>query len=125
MARNKTNNVAPFITQKMLGRIWPNQHYTPEQAELMKKRKSQRWPEQGVCQGHEDPELWTAEKTRDKQADHVRNEQAKQICIEECPVVVECLEFAIGMNEPGMIWGGMDPQERQAARRRQLRRRTG
>lgn len=40
-----------------------------------------------------------------------RIRRAKKIC-KDCPVLRECLEYAIDQNCVG-IWGGMDTQERQ------------
>lgn len=43
-------------------------------------------------------------------------EIAKRIC-QKCPVIEECLEFAIANNEQHGIWGGTSYVERKEIRR--------
>ena len=38
--------------------------------------------------------------------------QAKQVCA-ACPVRAECLDYALRVNEPLGVWGGLDPIERR------------
>jgi WhiB family redox-sensing transcriptional regulator len=53
-----------------------------------------------------DPELWFPE------LDSLwRVTQAKRIC-EQCPVKIECLEYAIRNKFKDGIWGGLSPTER-------------
>jgi WhiB family redox-sensing transcriptional regulator len=47
--------------------------------------------------------------------------KARQIC-SMCPVRDECLAYALEAKEEFGIWGGLDPRERRALRRK-LRRR--
>ena len=42
--------------------------------------------------------------------------EAKAICM-ECPVVTECLEYAIRTNQDSGIWGGTTEDERKSIRR--------
>ena len=42
--------------------------------------------------------------------------EAKAIC-RECPVVTECLEYAIRTNQDSGIWGGTTEDERKSIRR--------
>jgi len=51
-----------------------------------------------------------------------RVQRAKQVC-NECPVLRQCRDHALTVQEPYGIWGGLDEGERRAAfaRRRQLR----
>lgn len=47
---------------------------------------------------------------------------AKSICLgtddgRECPLLKECLEFAMSNNERFGIWGGMTPEERAQLRK--------
>ncbi len=42
--------------------------------------------------------------------------QAKAICA-ECPVISECLEYAIRTNQDSGIWGGTTDEERKLIRR--------
>lgn len=60
------------------------------------------WMGKAVC-ASADPEEWFPEKGSSSQA-------AKKICA-GCPVVNECLQFALDHNEYG-IWGGTSRRER-------------
>ena len=42
--------------------------------------------------------------------------EAKAICM-ECPVVNECLDYAIRTNQDSGIWGGTTEEERKSIRR--------
>ena len=42
--------------------------------------------------------------------------EAKAICM-ECPVIAECLEYAIRTNQDSGIWGGTTEDERKSIRR--------
>ena len=42
--------------------------------------------------------------------------EAKAICL-ECPVVNECLDYAIRTNQDSGIWGGTTEEERKSIRR--------
>jgi WhiB family transcriptional regulator, redox-sensing transcriptional regulator len=44
-------------------------------------------------------------------------DRAKQVC-GECPVNVECLEYALETNQDSGIWGGTSEEERRTIRRR-------
>jgi WhiB family redox-sensing transcriptional regulator len=43
--------------------------------------------------------------------------QAKAVC-EECPVKMECLDFAITTNQEYGVWGGTSEEERRVLRRK-------
>lgn len=45
--------------------------------------------------------------------------EAKAVC-EDCPVVDDCLQFAIETNQPDGIWGGLTVKERARVRRKWL-----
>jgi WhiB family transcriptional regulator, redox-sensing transcriptional regulator len=42
-----------------------------------------------------------------------RREQAAKAVCARCPVVAECLEYALRVNEPIGIWGGLNEAERR------------
>lgn len=65
------------------------------------------WMANAVCAGV-DAELWFPEKGGTNQA-------AKAIC-RRCPVIAECLEYALARQELG-IWGGTSERERIALAR--------
>ncbi|MBI4882778.1 MAG: WhiB family transcriptional regulator [Actinobacteria bacterium] len=44
-------------------------------------------------------------------------DRAKQVC-GECPVNVDCLEYALETNQDSGIWGGTSEEERRTIRRR-------
>jgi len=47
-----------------------------------------------------------------KEQEHDRVAAAKQICA-ECPVRRECLEYALRVDEPYGVWGGLSEKERR------------
>lgn len=49
---------------------------------------------------------------------------AKAVC-DTCPVVEECLEYALDTGQTDGVWGGMSEDERRTERRRRQRRRDG
>lgn len=66
------------------------------------------WMGQAVC-ATVDPEEWFPEKG-------VSAHQAKKICV-TCPVIDECLQFALDNDETG-IWGGTSHRQRRSMIRR-------
>lgn len=42
--------------------------------------------------------------------------EAKQLC-RQCPVIADCLAYALEHDEAFGIWGGLGPRERRALRR--------
>ena len=47
-------------------------------------------------------------------------EEQKEVC-RTCPLIDKCLKMALLGDEPFGVWGGMDPNERRALKRRQMR----
>jgi WhiB family transcriptional regulator, redox-sensing transcriptional regulator len=74
--------------------------------------KSQAWREQGQCKGV-DPEIFYP--ISDDDAD-----EAKAICA-ECPVRLQCLEYALIARERDGIWGGCTERERRRIIRQRRR----
>lgn len=67
-----------------------------------------------------DPWFGTADATKDEDAQEM--EEAKAICFgrydgRECPLLQQCLEFALINNEKYGVWGGTTPEERKAIRK--------
>ena len=58
-----------------------------------------------------DPDLFFQENIG---GDFVENQLAAKALCATCPVVKECLAFALKHDEPYGIWGGMTHQERKA-----------
>ena len=73
--------------------------------------------ERAVCRD-EDPELFFPVGTSGPAL--LQIVQAKSVC-RRCPVVNECLTFALENGEDAGVWGGMSEDERRALRRRQGR----
>ena len=73
------------------------------------------WQQYGSCR-HVDADLFfppfEVEPTGDR---HAREAQAKAICA-ECPVRLECLEWALSVAEPHGVWGGYTESERRDLR---------
>lgn len=70
------------------------------------------WREQALC-AQIDPEAFFPEKGGSSKA-------AKSIC-RQCPVQVECLEYALGSNQTFGVWGGLSARERHKLGRGELR----
>jgi WhiB family redox-sensing transcriptional regulator len=67
------------------------------------------WADEAVC-ATVDPDLWFPEKGGN-------NVAARAIC-RTCPVVNECLEYALTQEfNPDGIWGGTSTQDRRRIRR--------
>lgn len=75
------------------------------------------WRDDAACRG-EDPELFFPVISTGPKAAHRRAmaaEPAKAHC-RRCPVISECLEFAIDTGQVG-VWGCMDDDERRELRK--------
>ena len=68
------------------------------------------WVEDGTC-NQTDPEAFFPERGGS-------NREAKRVC-KACPVVAECLEYALRNDEPFGIWGGTSERERRRMKQRQ------
>lgn len=47
-------------------------------------------------------------------------DEAKQVC-HRCPVIEDCLQWALESGQDAGVWGGMSEDERRAAKRRASR----
>lgn len=72
------------------------------------------WRGDAVCKDT-DPELFFPVGTTGQAL--LQIDRAKQVC-DECPVKIECLDFAIETNQDSGIWGGTSEEERRDIRRR-------
>ena len=77
------------------------------------------WRSRSACLD-EDPELFFPVGSTGPALE--RTERAKAIC-QACPVVAECLEWALESNQDAGVWGGLSEDERRALRRQRQRRR--
>ncbi len=72
------------------------------------------WRDQALCKGF-DPDVFFPDE-----GDTAAIAYAKSIC-QGCPVIEECLTYAVEMNQTEGIWGGTTKQERRRLRRRWLK----
>ncbi|RZB13659.1 WhiB family transcriptional regulator [Streptomyces sp. F001] len=75
------------------------------------------WRERAACL-HEDPDLFFPVGNTGPTL--VQIDEAKAVC-RRCPVMEQCLDWAIRVGQVEGIWGGMTDSERRAVRRRQAR----
>lgn len=68
------------------------------------------WMTEGVCRSVGYPDLWFPEKG-------CSPNQAKRLC-RSCPVIMECLEWAVYRVEVHGVWGGKSASELVEIRQR-------
>lgn len=78
------------------------------------------WRAAGECR-KEDPELFFPIGTTGPAL--LQIEEAKSVC-RRCPVIEQCLQWALEMGEDAGVWGGLSEDERRSMKRRAARRRT-
>ena len=76
-------------------------------------RADYTWRDQAMCRDT-DPELFFPIGTTGQALLQIA--KAKSVCC-QCPVTVECLEFALETNQDTGIWGGNSEDERRQMRR--------
>lgn len=81
-----------------------------------------RWEERAVCRS-EDPNLFFL-PTYTESIMARELEKARGVC-GRCPVVRQCLRFAIDTGQPDGVWAGTTPQQRRELRATQTERTTG
>lgn len=70
------------------------------------------WQMRAACRGIDTGNFYHPENERGPS--RVKREQrAKQIC-DHCPVVENCLRWALAAREPYGVWGGLSVEEREA-----------
>ena len=72
---------------------------------------SEAWMDQAICAGT-DPEAFFPEKGGSTQS-----AMARMVC-RGCPVISECLDYALEHNAKFGIWGGLTDKERRGMRYR-------
>ena len=89
-------------------------HKVMENVQMLKMEFEQEdWMLEGGCV-YSDTELFFPVGSSMKAMK--QSNEAKAICM-ECPVVTECLEYAIRTNQDSGIWGGTTEDERKSIRR--------
>ncbi|SPT52856.1 Transcription factor WhiB [Actinomyces bovis] len=71
------------------------------------------WQVRGACRSADASMFFHPEGERGS-ARRNRDIQAKQLCA-NCPVIEQCREHALRVNEPYGVWGGMSEEDRRAA----------
>ena len=78
------------------------------------------WRHRAICRD-EDPELFFPVGTSGPALLQIA--EAKSVC-RRCPVVSECLTWALESGQDAGVWGGMSEDERRALKRRNARTRA-
>ncbi|ARF83378.1 WhiB family transcriptional regulator [Kitasatospora aureofaciens] len=78
------------------------------------------WRRRAVC-AEEDPELFFPIGNTGPAL--LQIEEARSVC-RRCPVMEECLTWALTAGEDAGVWGGMSEDERRAMKRRAARNRA-
>src|SRR3954462_13443264 len=78
------------------------------------------WRHRAICRD-EDPELFFPVGTSGPALLQIA--EAKSVC-RRCPVVSECLTWALESGQDAGVWGGMREDERRALKRRNARTRA-
>ena len=89
------------------------------EARIVTDEGTEDWRRHAACRGC-DVELFFPVGVTGPAVEQI--EAAKVIC-GECPVRVECLEFALLTNQGAGVWGGATEEERRKLRRTWLARR--
>ena len=71
---------------------------------------TKRWQLSGSCREHDSALFFNPEGERGPNRDR-RDDAAKGICL-GCPVLRQCREHALSINEPYGVWGGMSRADR-------------
>jgi WhiB family transcriptional regulator, redox-sensing transcriptional regulator len=74
------------------------------------------WRQHSICRDT-DPDLFFPVGTTGQAL--VQIDRAREVC-DQCPVKVDCLEFALETNQDSGIWGGTSEEERRKIRRAQV-----
>ncbi|MFF9025678.1 WhiB family transcriptional regulator [Streptomyces eurythermus] len=78
------------------------------------------WRHHAACRD-EDPDLFFPLGTSGPAL--LQIEEAKAVCRRRCPVIEQCLQWALESGTDEGVWGGLSEDERRSMRRRAARRR--
>ena len=70
-----------------------------------------KWQEEAACRGMDTELFYLPENSRGTNKQTIVT-AAKKICA-TCTVKSECLEYALAIDEPYGVWGGMSEEERR------------
>lgn len=69
------------------------------------------WQYQGACRNLDTEQFFHPEGERGGTRRR-RDDAAKAICT-QCPVITQCREYALAVQEPYGVWGGLTQEERR------------
>lgn len=69
------------------------------------------WQYQGACRNLDTEQFFHPEGERGGTRRR-RDDAAKAICA-KCPVIAQCREYALAVQEPYGVWGGLTQEERR------------
>ncbi len=75
-------------------------------------RPPREWQQHGRCRDADAELFFPPFEVESTGARHVREAAAKAVCA-ECPVLEECREWVLAVDEPHGIWGGLTESERR------------
>jgi WhiB family redox-sensing transcriptional regulator len=78
------------------------------------------WRHRAICRD-EDPELFFPVGNSGPALLQIA--EAKAVC-ERCPVITECLNWALETGQDAGVWGGLSEDERRSLKRRRARARA-
>lgn len=70
-----------------------------------------QWQERGNCRGIKDPDVFFLPYNARTTTKQKLIQKAKAVCV-GCPVIDDCLEFALETQEVYGVWGGKSEEER-------------
>jgi WhiB family redox-sensing transcriptional regulator len=73
---------------------------------------SKGWQHQAACRGSDTSWFFAPSYFEKREEKDAREAKAKRVCA-RCPVIEECLEYALRIREPHGIWGGLNEFERR------------
>ncbi|MBB1242729.1 WhiB family transcriptional regulator [Streptomyces durbertensis] len=79
------------------------------------------WRHQAACR-EEDPELFFPIGNTGLAL--LQIEEAKAVCRRRCPVMEQCLQWALEAGQNEGVWGGLSEDERRSLKRRAARSRS-
>ena len=78
------------------------------------------WQHEAACRGQDAVYFFAPSYFERREEKTAREARAKVICA-RCPVLEDCLEFALRVREHHGVWGGLNEQERrQLLRQRRM-----
>lgn len=72
-----------------------------------------RWQLRASCRGPVSALFFPPTSSERRDDREAREQRAKAIC-RDCPVMVDCRDYALSIREPHGIWGGLNETERRA-----------